>query len=479
MTIWRWVGIGLFALMLGCTGLSTQNGDTYFSQKEYQKAMQAYIQSMQVRSVDGKRYIRYSPEIMTKIGISALNMDMWAGAIKVFTHVNNKTPSYGAAYFYLGMCYERQGKFKQAQNIYSNYSMLSINDPGREAMKGRLYYLKKQQYIKEAKMMAARGPGDQSGFPTQRMVVLDFHYDGSDLRGTVLSLGLASLVIDDLNRIGGFQVVPRERIYQLMQAMGWQAGDLNNVENLERIQKLLKVGTVIHGKLQMAGGGTMKISQRTLTFTGVRHVKESDFNGKIQNIMLLQKKIVLNILKDLDIQLTSSQTNILKIPATRSLKAFLNYAYALYALDHSQYYVAQDYLKKAIEIDPDFVVADQITVSSDIFDAVQSSDWMAMQKKLNKIFRIDSDKSDVDFGYDAWVNLGPIDRLQEMGRYLDAGFIPGSDSREAFEELDLGELMELFPDFSEGLPDPPNPPESHYPVDPWYLPDPPPPPHRP
>ena len=480
MTIWRWVCIGLFALMLSCTSVSNQSqGDHYLSQKEYQKAMQAYIGSIQTRSMDGNRYIRYSPEVMTKIGIAALNMEMWSGATKVFNYVNNKTPSYGLAHFYLGMCYERQNKIRRAQQVYTGYKDLNIKDPAREAMKGRLYYLNRQQYVRETRMMAARGPGSQSAFPTQRMVVLDFHYGGSNERGKILSLGLASLIIDDLNRIGGFQVVPREKTFQLMQAMGMRSGDLDNIDNIEKVQKLLQVGTVVQGRLEMTGGGNVRINHRTLTFTGVRHVKESDVKGNLENFLVLQKKLVLNIMKDLDIQLSASQISLLRRPATTSMKAFMNYAYALYALDRSQYVMAQNYLKEAIAIDPDFSAADQYVVSPDIFDAVQTSEWAVMQSRLSRLLKIGPAGVAESTGYGSLVSLNPIVRLQEMGLYLDAGFIPGNDSREAFEEINLGDMSELFPDLTEGLPDPPDPPDTHYPVDPWYLPDPPPPPHRP
>ncbi|MBN2105111.1 tetratricopeptide repeat protein [bacterium] len=480
MIIWRWAGIGLIALMLGCTGLSKQTqGDAYFSQKEYQKAMQSYINSLQVRSQDGSRYIRYSPEIMTKIGISALNMNMLDGAIKVFRYVNQKSPSYGAAYFYLGMCYERQGKSKLALPIYANYKALNEGDPARDAMKGRLYFLNKQQYIQEAKKMAARGPDDQADFSSQRMVVLDFHYAGSDLKGTIISAGIASLVIHDFNRIGGFQVVPREKTVQLMQALGWSPRDLENIDHVEKLQRLLNVGTVVQGKIEMRGSGILKIDQRTLTFTGVRHIKESDIEGELKNIIVLQKKIVLNVLSDLGVQLTASQMNRLKMPSTRNFQAFLNYAYALYALDHDQYDTAQKYLASAVKLDPGFILADQIMASPDVFKATQNRDWMALQTKMITLLKIGPSTQTTDVGYDAWVHLGPVDRLQEMGWYLDAGFIPGSDSREAFEEINIGELADLFPDLTKGLPDPPDPPNTHYPVDPWYLPDPPPPPHRP
>lgn len=476
MTIWRWAGIGLFASMLGCTGLSTQSqGDAYLNKKEYQKAMQSYIRSIQVRSEDGNRYIRYSPDIMTKIGISALNMNMYDGAVKVFRYVNRKTPSYGPSYFYLGMCYERQGKFKRALQAYGDYKVLDEEDPARDAMKGRLYYLKRQQYAKEASVMAARGPAGPSSFSTQRMVVLDFYYMGADLKGSVLSAGLAGLVIDDLNRIGGFQAVSREKTVQLIEAMGWRPLDLENVDRIETLQRMLKVGTVVQGRLRFANSGELSINQRTLTFTGVRHVKESKFQAKLQNVILIQKKIVLNVLKDLGVQLNASQTRRLKTPATRSLNAFFNYAYALYAMDQAKYESAQQYLAKAVELDPGFQLAEQMQASPEIFHAAQTSDWTALQSKMNTLLRIRPAGGTGGTGYASWVHIGSMDRLQEMGVFLDAGFIPGSDSREAFEEIGMGALMDLLP----GLPDPPDPPNTHYPVDPWYLPDPPAPPHRP
>jgi len=481
MTIWRWASIGLFALMLGFTRLSAQSqGDVYFQQKEYQKAMQSYIRSLKSQSMDGDRYIRYTPEIMTKIGISAFNLNMLDGAIKVFRYINKKTPSYGPAYFYCGLCYERQGKYKQAWQTYLNYKAIRDSDPARDAMKGRLFFLTKQQYERDAKRMAARGPGAPLSFSKQSIAVLDFHYRGSDAKGKVLSAGIASLVIDDLNRIGGFQVVPREKTVLLLTAMGWQSGDLEYIENIKKLQGMLKVGTVIQGQLQLSGSGFMKIHQRTVTFNGAADIRESDFEGELQNFVVLQKRIVLNTVKNLGIQLTASQMDRMKIPATYDLNAFLNYSYALYALDHHQYHVAQNYLMNAVKIDPGFALADEIMANPEIFMATQTTDWMALQTKMNALMKIEPTGKMEDIGYGAWVHIGPLDRLQEMGYYLDAGFIPGSDSREAFEEISFSELADyFFPDLTVGLPDPPDPPGKHYPVDPWFLPDPPPPPHRP
>ncbi|MBN1782126.1 tetratricopeptide repeat protein [bacterium] len=475
MTKWRWAGIGLFAFMLGCTSMSTQNGDAFFAQNDYERAMQAYIRSLQVQTADGKRYIRYQPVAMTRIGISAMQLNMVDGAIKVFNFILRKTPDYGPAHFFLGVCYEKKGDLKKAQQIYAGYDRLPADDPSRDAMKGRLYAVREQMYSKEARLLAAKGPGPASEYPLDRIVVLDFRYGGSDLRGTIIAKGVASLIISDLDRMGGFQVIPRDKLMQLQKYMGWQSNESSQIENVEKIQRMMGAGSVLQGDMRLAGSGQLNFHQRTILFSGIRGVRESDVQGQLSDIVLLEKKMVVNLLKDLGIRLTDLQRTRLREPATRSVRAFFNYAYALHALDLGQYETAQLYLAKALEEDPAFAMAEQILAATDIFLAVQTPDLALLCKTMAKRLRYKSGGFGAESDYDALASAQSIDRLQQMGWYLDAGFIPGSDSRDPFEGIDFDDFTDLLPD---GLPDPPDPP-APYPLDPWYLPDPPPPPHRP
>jgi tetratricopeptide (TPR) repeat protein len=477
MNRWRWMK-RLIALMLSGISLFSQTtGDRYFEQREYQQAMQAYIQILQVETTDGRRIIRYSPEVMTRIGICAFHMSMLDAAVKVFKYVQSKTPAYALASLYLGLTYEKQGKFQLAQNTYAEYNVYDIDDPVREALKARSYYIQRSIYKKSARNLAARGPGPAASYPVQNVAVLDLIYTGQDLRGSVISKGLTALVIDDLSHLSGLQVVPRDEVVELIHALDWQPADLKNQENLERLQQMLGVGMVIFGELFTPSSNTLNVRQRTLTFTGVRQAKETNFEGNIKDLVILQKKIVLSVLKDLNYPLNAGQINELKNPATQNLSAFYSYAFAIHALDQGRYTEAQEYFRKALDLDPRFIQAELYYTSPDIFEVMQSGDWAVLQTGINgRILKRTSGKYGAE-GYDAWVSLNPIDRLQEMGTYLDAGFIPGSDSRNPFEGIDLTVFFgqeEIL-----ALPDPPNPPGAHYPEAPWYLPDPPAPPHRP
>ena len=464
--------------MLGGISLFSQtSGDRYFEQKEYQQAMQAYIRMLQVESADGRRIIHYSPEVLTRIGICAFHMSMLDPAVKVLKYVHEKTPSYGLAALYLGFTFEKQGKYGLAQNTYSEYNDYAMDDPAREAMKARYYYVQRAVDKKRARNIAARGVGSVASYPTQNMVVLDLICSGQDLRGLVISKGLTSLVIDDLTRIGDLRIVPRDRVYELIQALDWQPADLKNPENLNKLQQMLGVGTIIYGEMRTPDSNTLSIRQRTLTFSGGPQAKETNYEGNIKNLIVLQKKMVLGVLSVLGIQLNSSQVTQLKNPATQNLNAFYSYAYAVHALDLGRYSEAQEYFKKALHLDPGFVQADLHYVSPDIFEIMQSGDWAVLQTGINRNILTQTRRRYGSEGYDAWVSLNPIDRLQEMGIYLDAGFIPGSDSRTPLEEIDITDLFDQT--VIDGLPDPPDPPGAHYPEAPWYLPDPPAPPHRP
>jgi tetratricopeptide (TPR) repeat protein len=477
MNRWRWPK-RLIALMLGGISLFSQTaGDRYFEQREYQQAMQAYIQMLQVETTDGRRIIRYSPEVMTRIGICAFHMSMLDASVKVFKYVQSKTPAYALATLYLGLTYEKQEKLQLAQDTYAEYNVYDMDDPAREAMKARYYYIQRSIYKKSARNLAARGTGPAASYPVQSMVVLDLIYSGQDQRGSVISEGLTALVIDDLSHLSGLQVVPRDRVVELIHALDWQPADLKNPDNLERLQQMLGVGMVVYGELLMPDSNMLNIRQRTLTFTGVRQAKETNFEGSIKDLVILQKRMVLSVLKALNYQLNASQINELKSPATQNLGAFFSYAFAIHALDQGRYTEAQEYFRKALDLDPRFIQAELYYTSPDIFEVMQSGDWAVLQTAINgRILKQTSGKYGAE-GYDAWVSLNPIDRLQEMGTYLDAGFIPGSDSRNPFEEIDLTDFFDQ--EEIQALPDPPNPPGAHYPEVPWYLPDPPAPPHRP
>jgi hypothetical protein len=124
--------------------------------------------------------------------------------------------------------------------------------------------------------------------------------------------------------------------------------------------------------------------------------------------------------------------------------AFMAYCRGLDALDQNDFDLAQEFFKEAVKIDPEFEMARDRIVPMSLWDATHAANVVRVSTGVAEhITRVPG--GEVKLAVEPSTMVGKRGRLQQMGIYQDAGFIPGNDTRETFVEADAKSLL-VFPD---------------------------------
>jgi tetratricopeptide (TPR) repeat protein len=472
MKLWRLVWAGLILVMMGCATSPLRQAQSFQAKGEYRKALDAYLKVMNVRSKDGKKFINYDPEAVNGVGGVLLSLKQTQKAAKVFNYVLKRTPNDGKALFYLGSCYEALSRPDMALKTYAKYPEVDPGNAFRETMRWRLDWLVRQQIAREIKAsMESEQRLSVESLPSNTVAVLYFYNLSDNPRWNPLQKGLADMMITDLSQLDQIKTVERLRIQKLFEEMNLSMTGMMDEKQTARFGKLIGARTLVKGSYMIMPDMNIEVGSSVVDVVAGKMPELVKMDGTLSQLFMLEKKIILQCVTDLRITLTPDQREqIMKLP-TSNFKAFLNYCYGLDALDMGNFEASQHYFNQAAALDPSFMAARDYLVPVDIFNATQL-DVTAMQDRLmNRGSSAGPGGTEpVDatlFAADA------LSRLQTMGIQMDAGFIPGADSRDPMEasgggDLPIGELP--------GPPSPPNPQPGI--TDRWYLPVPPNPPTR-
>jgi tetratricopeptide (TPR) repeat protein len=394
MKWWRVVGVALLALTTGCAVSPYRQAEKHIANGEYRAALQVYMKSLNPHVREGKRYFSYEPEAMTGIGVVLWYTKRYDMAVRILQSVVKRSPEYGKALFYLGACYEAQKQVDRAHGAYSLYTGVEPEDPYREPIRWRLDWISRVKYnldvrrasMDEANMTAA-------SLPKESVAVLYFQNMTQNARLNALSKGLTELINADLAQVEQLKVVPRCRLESVIQNLQLSPQAMADDGRLLQMAKLLGARTLVKGTFRVLQGNNLEI-----------RVAETH---------------------------------------TRDWKAFMNYGLGLDLMDQGSFKSAQSYFSRSLSLDPLFSMAKLSTVSSELYRVTHTQDVTQMQAGVA-----------MAVGMQTGEGLGPVEtefqlygvnsasRLRAFGAQMDAGFIPGSETREPYSEAEYGEGMD-------------------------------------
>lgn len=470
------VGLVGFILLVGCAVSPYRQAEMHLSNKEYDEAIRAYVKTLQPHTRNGKRFIKFEPNAVTGIGIAFCYKKQYHTGAKILKLVVDKYPAHEQALFYLGACYEGLKRYDLAEETYSRYPAVDASSMYRDVMKWRLMYIVKRKMAFEIRQaLANENQLAVEAIPTNSIAVLYFYNLTNNSRWKPLQKGLAEMMITDLSQVPQLNVVERMKLEKLMEELNLSAAGLTDQEEAPRLGKLLGVRRMVKGSYMILPDMKIELNAGAFDILDRSLPELKNFDGDLGQLFNLEKQVVLNTIAEMGITLTAEQrANIMKVPTT-NLKAFLNYCYGLNALDMGNMGAAQNYFNKAVELDANFSMASDLIASPEIIQAAQLNDVGQMNTRMAELGMASTDPTQSQDGVKPARRqnrrsqqqmglLDPMDRLEEMGRHMDAGFLPGADSRQSFEEYRLldGRLLDVI--------DPPFRPER------WFLPEPPQPP---
>jgi tetratricopeptide (TPR) repeat protein len=472
MKCWRVVGVVAASLVLGCAVSPYRQAETYIFQKEYKQALQIYLKALNPRMQNGKRVIAYEPEAMTGVGAVLWHMKRYNTAVRVLGQVVRKTPQYGKALYYLGGSYESMNSLDKAGEIYRRYALLDQSDPYREFLRWRSDWCDRRL----AGQNVRKAAGDESSInvaslPKESVAVLYFQ-NLSKNTWAPLQKGLAQLIINDLSSVEPLLVTDREKVQRTMETMKWTVQAMSQDSRSVQVGKLLGARTLVKGSYRILPNQRIELSYGSVYVSESRTPEFVKLTGALQDLITLEKRMVRRLIADMGIRLNAEQERLISASGTRDIRAFLYYCNGLNDMDAGKFEVAQGNFRKALALDPDFFLAQDWVADPAVYRAAHASQFAAMNALVERMMSGAGRGPGPGAAAGAYA-VSTSGRLEELGFLMDAGFLPGNDSRDmADSDLAAAGGPNVVPGTLPAAPAPPYTPAR------WVLPGPPSPPSR-
>lgn len=181
------------------------------------------------------------------------------------------------------------------------------------------------------------------------VAVLYFDRIGDDEESEYLRLGITEDTITDLSKITGLRVLSRHAVSKYK----------DKTPDPRSIARELQVHYVLHGTVQNFEE-RIRVSARLVDGSSGESVWTERFNRHKQDIFELQDEVSRNIAEALRIRLTDSEQRSMRRRSTSNLQSYEcylrgRYHYNQYNASHNQ--LAEEMLRKAVDLDPDFAAA--------------------------------------------------------------------------------------------------------------------------
>ena len=452
---WKPIGILLIILLLaGCTTSRYRRAEKYLKNRQYNNAIRTYLRILEPHMRGEKRYIYYDREAITGIASVYWQMQRYNTAGLILSSVIKKEPNYGQALYYLGMCFEGLANEDDAIRVFRRYPYVPPSDPYRNALIGRLDWNIRRKISREIQLALQNEEFlNLEDLPEKSVAVLYFISLSDDPQWRPLQKGLAEMMITDLSQIEELKVIERIRLNQLMAELRLSASGMIDEKNAPRMGKLLGVRNIVKGSYMVMPDLKMSVDAGIYESERIFLPTTANFEGNLSRLFQIEKELVLRVLDNFGIELTPQQRErILKIP-TENMMAFMEYCNGLDALDRGNFESAQEFFLEAVRMDRNFQAAEDWIMPADMWAATHNRNFRRVNYEVAELIK--SEKGKIDIIYVPPEKLiSTRDRLLWMSAYQNAGFLPGNETRESFQEAEL-RGADVLPQI---LGEPPKPP---------------------
>jgi len=431
--------LGLVLLLSGCATSFYSRGHKALEDERYADAIRELKQAVaeQPKNIPAIR----------DLGIAVYGKGNTNLALRLLNIARVRVPEDPVTTFYIGRIYEDAGDYEKAIEMYKNYINLSPLNPFRQEIENRLIALSRQLMLKNLREMLTRE--DQLGtatLPDNAVAVLYFLNLNKAEALTPLQKGITEMLITDLSQVSQLTLVERARLQLLMQEMGLGMSGLVNETTAPRLGKLLGVSKIVHGGMVQLADKQIRLNTG---FTDLKNKTSSypiTITGSLNDLFKLEKDLVFKILADMAIQLSPDERKAIEKPPTKNLLAFMYYCKALDQEDRGQFSQAAANYTAALKKDPAFIPAGQGVERVKAYSQFKAKPPLPSLAVVNaKGARsgvgsartagrpsANQKRAALQQRSSAGLNIGS--RLERTALNVNAGFIPGIQSREAIIE---------------------------------------------
>lgn len=345
--------------------------------------------------------------------------------------------------FYKGLNLEFYNEPEKAITYYSKYKDVPEDSPFREMMEGRFLWIKRQQDYSDVKTLIANEK--QLSFQNvsdSTMAVFPLIYHGINKDYAPLSRGFSEMISIDLAKLKEIKVLERVRIQAVLDELKLSQSLAVDQSTAPRVGKLLSAGTIVSGDYDVTNDGNFKINLGSWKVETSQRKSWVNESGSLKDLFTLQKQVVFAFLQENGFNLTQEEKEKIAYIPTQNLDAFLAYSKGLQEEDAGDFNQADDFFRRAVQLDPGF---------NDAGDKLQSSQSLGKSEgsKENVVATLRTSRPAVK---NEMINLS-ASRSQNLGSNITSNFVQGVDSRNPAQEV--SEKVGLN---QEALPPPPPPP---------------------
>lgn len=398
-------------LVSGCATTGYNLGKSFLKKGQYDLAIDAFTLEVKVNPDKASAW--------RDLGVAYYKSGDDERAITSLQTAIELDPNDGNSIFYMGAVYERKEEFESAIEYYRKYTQVGRLSKARGKIEGRLEWLVRKKMQSDAqKALEEESSLDVESIPDNTIAVLYFENIGENRQLDPLQKGLADMLITDLSKVSELKVVERIRMQKLFEEMKLGMSGLVDQSTAPRVGKLLGASRLVRGTILDLDETKMRIDAGLIETKSRKFAVSKEVSGELENFFRLEKDLVFNIIDQMGITLTKEEEESILIIPTKSMLALLAYSNGLGLEDEGKYSEASSQYAQALSIDPGFALA-----GGKMKAAEQAEGGSGDISEIEESIEEQAPEDD-----------GKLERLTASGEKINAGFMPGPESREPTQE---------------------------------------------
>lgn len=310
--------------------------------------------------------------LWVRLGRAHRANDDLEASLEALHRARNLDPERSSVVVHLGLTHEAMGRPDLAREVYADYAATGSDEAVITWIDERGPELRRQELIRSARS-AARREAELVDTPPQagHVAVFPFVYTGTDPQFTALGRGISELLVYDLSVSGRLTLLERIQVQAVLDELELaEAGRVDPV-TATRSGRILGAEHSIMGVID-AAADRLNL-EASVVQTGVDDPNPSPISREDDLVDLFDvlKEVVLQIHRDLGIELTAAEEERVLEYRTRSLDALLAFSEGLLAEDRGNFAEAAGHFRSAVEIDPGFGEAEVRAVEADNLTTAQ------------------------------------------------------------------------------------------------------------
>lgn len=192
----------------------------------------------------------------------------------------------------------------------------------------------------------------------EKIVLSVMYFDNNSKTPSLdwLRKGLADMIITDISKTKQIQIVQRENLQKVLTEQKLALSGLIDKNSAVKVGELLGANVILMGSFAKIEN-KIRVDGQLVNAENAEIINTATVTGYLSDVLYLEKKFSVEILKLLGAELNEKEEVKLKQMDTENLDAAKYNYQGINALDENQIALALEYFQKATQIDPDYKTA--------------------------------------------------------------------------------------------------------------------------